>query len=306
MPAPPAPGGAAGRTRRGDDLAARAAASAPGQLRARPGRAPRQHQHAVAQVERLLDVVGDQQHRARLVGERRRGHSCSSARVIASSDANGSSSSSTGCRPAACARTRPAGASRPTARRARARELRQAEALEERAGPPARLRRARRPQLAAPARRCRAPSATAAAGRAAASARSAQARPRHAAPAMTRPRAPAGPPRSRAASTCRSPRPHEPTTPRGAIEPTPRSASTARAAGEKSFDSRASDRPRAGVGLAIATPSREPHGHRAVCSLRGHYPTGSKGQRREARALWRYLSPLAREPPWKDSSSLPA
>src|SRR6185295_16463382 len=31
------------------------------------------------------------------------------------------------------------------------------------------------------------------------------------------------------------------------------------------------------------------------CSLRGHYPTGSKGQRRDR---WRYLSRLARQPPW--------
>jgi hypothetical protein len=38
-----------------------------------------------------------------------------------------------------------------------------------------------------------------------------------------------------------------------------------------------------------------------TCSLRGHYPTGSKGQRREDRHeegdSRRYLSPLAREPP---------
>src|ERR1700704_4907126 len=32
------------------------------------------------------------------------------------------------------------------------------------------------------------------------------------------------------------------------------------------------------------------------CSLRGHYPTGSKGQRRGLRR--RYLSPLSREPPF--------
>ncbi len=57
----------------------------------------REHDHAVGQQHRLLDVVGDEHDRARLARQRcAPSHSCISARVIASSAPNGSSRHSSG------------------------------------------------------------------------------------------------------------------------------------------------------------------------------------------------------------------
>ena len=264
-------------------------------------RARGQHQHAVAEVERLLDVVGHEQDRARLGREAAAATPASRARVIESSEPKGSSSSRRACRPAACAGTRPAGASRPTARPGRAaREPRQAEALEQRRHAPARLAARARPRARAPARRCRAPSARAAAGRAAASARSARAGRRRQS-ARRRAIAPGVGSSSPATISSRVdlPQPDGPTMPSTSPRRTRANVVERRRArrGAASNVSRARRRHgRLGPGpfrlrLLLGSPPRS-----SCCSLRGHYPTGSKGQRRE-RHLRRDLSPLAREPP---------
>ena len=77
--------------------AARGRGRADLELAAHAPRARREHDHAVGEQRRLLDVVGDQHDRARLAQRARRAsHSCISARVIASSAPNGSSRHSTG------------------------------------------------------------------------------------------------------------------------------------------------------------------------------------------------------------------
>ncbi len=167
--------------------------------------------------------------------------------------------------------------------RARALELGQPEALEQRLGAPARLARAARPGTRAPARRCRARRARAAAGRAGACRR----RPRGARGAVRAAHVDAARvgllearPPARAASTCRSPtaRPRPATSP-GA--PSGRALERGDRCGTAASTPEAKRLRRGSLGLGL---------HR---SLRGHYPTGSKGQRRHP---GRPLSPHPRAP----------
>ena len=234
---------------------------------------------------RLLDVVGHQQHGARLGGQR-------AGQPLLHVGAGDGVQRGEGL---VEQQHRPAGQQRAQEGHALAHaagerggprplELGQPEALEQRRGALARLARGARPGTRAPARRCRARRARAAAGRAGACRR----RPRggraaSVAPAGRRPsprRAPAGRPPARAAWTCRSPSgPTTATTSRGrTVRSTPSSAATSaprrrqrRRAGAPHRVLQSKKRLRRGsLGLAL---------HR---SLRGHYPTGSKGQRRAA------------------------
>ena len=177
-------------------------------------------------------------------------------------------------------------------------ELAEPEALEQPAAPAPGLAPPGAAAARARAPRCRAPSATAAAGRAGASGRRRQ--------AARRP--PAGPPRRprRPIGSCR---PADDLEQRGlpaaggadepehlargdlratrlaAPPPSPRRVGNC-------FVSPATRHGRLGRRGAChqRLPLGSPHGHRAACSLRGHYPTGSKGQRRECRMALEALS----------------
>ena len=174
------------------------------------------------------------------------------------------------------------------------------EPLEQRQRAPARLARGARRAARARARRCRAPmrhgSSRSRCGI------SAQRRRRSAGrvPSTTAsgPRsAPGGRRSARAASTCRS-----------------RTARRSRAARRPSLERRAPAAPSSSPARVLnalrdaGQLTAADGGPMALrlgrarsqlsCSLRGHYPTGSKGQRRGgAWCLRRYLSPLSREPP---------
>ena len=292
MRAPPARAGAARRTparsrSRCAGAAGRERRSSSARTRAR---AARQHEHAVAQVERLLDVVRDEQ---RPCAARRRAraasHSCSSARVIESSDANGSSSSRTGL----------SGEQRAGERHALAHPARQL------VGPGARRTRSRPKRsnsvVARAARLARrdAPCSSSASAALSSAERHGSRRSRCGISAQRRAaRAVAdaldgdltGVGSSRpqiSSSSVDFPQPDGPTSPsvspRATASVTPASAATGpRARRERLRQRRRPPRPPCRLRRSTsAAPSREPSRTSVACSLRGHYPTGSKGQRRE-------------------------
>ena len=217
-------------------------------------------------------------------------HSCSSARVIESSEANGSSSSRTGL---------PASSVRANATRwrippdssygPRAGELRRGRSARTAAAPARRASGAPRAAAArARARRCRAPSATAAAGRAAASGRSGAAARAAATVPVDRDRARGRLleaadqlEQRRLAAAGRARR--CPSTSPGATASVsvPQRRHRRRAPGEGLRQRRDVDRRRAGPARRWRLPRGSLRRDIGRCSLRGHYPTGSKGQRRE-------------------------
>ena len=219
---------------------------------------------------------------------------CSCARVSASSAPNGSSRQSTGRPGEQRAQERdalahPAATAPPAARASKPVEPERGEVLVRRG---ARLRaRLRRPR-AARAPRCRARSATAAGRRAAASARPAGSR--------SVPASGSSSPHT-SSSSVDLPQPLGPTT--ATVSPRRRAQRDVRQRAHVAVrlrnpverDSR----------LAALNVTRLQHGSLGLCahrSLRGHYPTGSKGQRRDPRAL---SQPAVRPAPLLSGSSVP-
>ena len=226
-------------------------------------------------------------------------HSCIDARVIESSAPNGSSRSSTG---------RPARSVRRNATRWRippdssAGRARSNSASPKRSNSGSARSRAAafggRPGTRARARRCRARRARAAAGRAGACRRTRRAAPRRRSPPMTV--------TAPASGSCR------PATSSSSVDlPQPgRSHDRDHLAGAH-LQVEALERDHGGAAPEAAryAAQRDPGAlkcerplYRSLgldlhSSLRGHYPTGSKGQRRAVRARGRYLSPPPREPP---------
>ena len=172
----------------------------------RRARAARQHEHAVAEEQRLLDVVGDEQAVRGSSASAASSHSCISARVIESSERERLVEQQHRLAGEQRAHERDALAHparqlvRPRA--ARSRRARSARTAARRA--PARLGARRALRARARARRCRAPSATAAAGRAAASGRTGEPLARATCPRRDRRLGSSRPRSARAASTCRS------------------------------------------------------------------------------------------------------
>ena len=293
-----------GELGRGDRLEPRRRARAgERELADEPRRAGAEHRDAVGEVERLLDVVGDEQRGRRLA---RRAppasHSCISARVIASSEANGSSSSSTGL-PASSVRRKATRWRMPPESSSGRDDSKPASPKRSNRG--ARLgagvARARRRGCAAPARRCRSPTATAAAGRAGACRRSARAA-RGRGARRRRDRAGARLEQAgdqleqgRLAAARRADDADD--LARGDLEVDAlEHLELAEGVGEPGDLDRRVLRPQ-----LFEAPRREPR-LLLSCSLRAHYRTGSKGQRRGRSE--RYLSPLAREPPWVVAGSV--
>ena len=195
---------------------ARRAAGRPSKLGDHPAGPRRQHHDAVGQEDGLLHVVGHEQDRARLLGQRggeplaqvRAGDRVERAEGLVEQQH----------RPALQQRAQEGDAlAHPARQRGRAARARTRPGRSARTAAPRAARasaRARRPGTRAPARRCRARRARAAAGRAGACRR----RPRGGACAdrHARRRAPAGRPSARAGSTCRSRRARPPPSPRRA------------------------------------------------------------------------------------------
>ena len=286
-------GGSARRPRRGALAAARAgrgpaggpAASesggrgTPSSATTRPGRGDMTTTRS-AEHGRLLDVVGDEQDGARLAASACASQSCISRRVSASSAPKGSSRHRTGLpesrvrRKATRWRMPPESSWGARARSPRGRRLRK------------RARRARAPRSRdAPARRSASAALSIALSQGSRWSRWGMSTAGSLAhvPASGA----AGRTRARAASTCRSrwarrPRRSRRPRPRGRRRRAPRTAPNARLtpAGSRY-------RP-----LTFEAPGQEPRASRHR-SLRGHYPTGSKGQRRIAGAI----SAGLRQPP---------
>ena len=245
-------------------------------------RARRHHDHAVGQVERLLDVVGHEQRRARLRLERLgepRLHLRAGERVE-----RGEGLVEQQQRPAGEERAQEGDALAHAAGElvgGRALEARQAEALEERRRAAARLaaaaRRPPRARAAAFASASRQGSSRSFWGMYDGGGASTVARVR-----LLEARRPA-----RAASTCRS--------------PTARRCPTISPRADAEVDSAPAPRPcpkrrRRRAAARRRSPSRE---WSATRSLRGHYPTGSKGQHRGPGC---YLSPPPRAPLFPEGS----
>jgi len=314
-PPPSAPSGPAPRssTNPGIGAVARGAGTSTStSATVRPGRGRTSTTTRSARHDRLLDVVRDQHHRPGL-GPRARARAipASPRRVIASSAANGSSSASTGfAGEQTSAGTRPAGAFPPDSSAGR---VRSNPASPNRSKPRLRLpggRRRGRPPRAAEARGHALSSAPSHGSKQVAPGASAQA---GAAPDRTGVRGPAGPQISSssvlfaAAARGRPPRPPR-SAPLGRDNPRegPRPALarvTKRAT--DSLDAHAMRR------LNVARLlSPEPRSSISSLPLRGHYPTGSKGQRRGILA-GRYPQPaFPASPPWfsglPDPTSVPA
>ena len=319
MPAPPAAADEAAM-KSGEVTVARAGQLLAASTRARscaavPGRR-REHRHAVAEVERLLDVVGDQHDRVGL--DSRAGvlpaHCCISARVIESSEPKGSSSSSTGL-PASSVRAKatrwrmpPESSARPSvsANSARPKRSNSAAALLLTCFVPARLAGRMQRQGGVVERTAPVEQQEVALRHQDAGAKAASAAPTRRPRRPGRPTAPAGRQRSRAGSTSRSPTGPPAPAPRpwrtSSDTPSQRLHRARAASGTASSDRRRPRPARPARCLPIQRlPLGSPHGHRAACSLRGDYPTGSKGQRREC-----FYGPVcaisarcAREPPWR-------
>ena len=233
----------------------------------------------------------------------------SRARVIASSAPNGSSRHSSGL-PESSVRSERDALAHP------ARELVRARAARSRRGRArrtarrarrARLRARRAPRCAARARRCRARRATAAADRAGASAPPARSATMPASGALQ----PADQLQQRALATAARARPPPAARRRAAFSrrrrapaPCARAWRGRRGSRSRPHSLRLSDRGARGGDAAACAVSAESSLGSHLRSLRGHYPTGSKGRRRGNDPPVRHLSRPSRQPPWCQSMCL--